>query len=143
MERRHRMDVVHDRLGLPRLDSAPYDIAIFEDDLQAEAVRLRDVAGLTGTVMPGLPREVEPAVGRAETDRAPLTTQGRVEFAVLQRILNSIEMEPKLLADRAKLRHLRKENTSAVVEWRRQTSAGFNRPPANSGGGTTLLDMIP
>ncbi|KAE9020863.1 hypothetical protein PR001_g13494 [Phytophthora rubi] len=47
MERWDRLDVVHDRLHLPRLDSTPYDIAILEDDLQAEAARIQEQTGST------------------------------------------------------------------------------------------------
>ncbi|KAE9266537.1 hypothetical protein PR003_g32091, partial [Phytophthora rubi] len=48
MERRVRLDVVHDRLMLPRLDNTPYDLDILADGLPAEAARLQRCANSDG-----------------------------------------------------------------------------------------------
>ncbi|KAE9311418.1 hypothetical protein PR003_g20022 [Phytophthora rubi] len=142
MERRDRLDVVHDRLGLPRLDSAPYDIAILEDGLHAETDRLQALVGQMGTGPANPPPSPGTTARRGTPVRAPISNHGRVEFTVLSRILNSIEMEPELLSDRSKLRQLLKENTSAVTTWRRTADPQL-KPPIPHGGRADLMAMLP
>ncbi|KAE8887829.1 hypothetical protein PF003_g28140 [Phytophthora fragariae] len=45
MERRARLDVIHDRLRLDTLDRDPYDIAILESGLEVEEERIHTLAG--------------------------------------------------------------------------------------------------
>ncbi|KAE8880511.1 hypothetical protein PF005_g15924 [Phytophthora fragariae] len=52
MERRDRLDIVHDRLQLPRLDNGHYDMDILTRDLPTEAARLQAQAGNPGAGSP-------------------------------------------------------------------------------------------
>ncbi|KAE8962903.1 hypothetical protein PR003_g30658 [Phytophthora rubi] len=132
LERRDRIDVVHDRLGLPRLDSAHYDIAILEDGLSFEETRLQRRAGATqAPERPPSPVRELASDGRV-AGRTPISSHGRVAFQTIRRILDSIQMEPELLADRSKLRQLTKENGTAITAWKRKVLPEFRPPGSHS-----------
>ncbi|KAE9201610.1 hypothetical protein PF005_g14888 [Phytophthora fragariae] len=135
MERRDRLDVVHDRLRLPRLDRVPYDVTILANGLEAEADRLRQVAGLSGNRL--LTAETAPESGQdvSTGTRAPITSYGRAEQPTMLRILDSIRLEPEILADRSKLRQLLKENDVAITAWKRRTQPGHSPPGGHSSQG--------
>ncbi|KAE8969574.1 hypothetical protein PR001_g27369 [Phytophthora rubi] len=142
-ERRDRLDIIHDRLRLPRLDREPYDIAILDSDLQAEANRLHKQAG------PARPASTDAGEGRDRqvpdartTGRAPISTQGRVALQTMQRILDSMDMEPEFISDRSKMRQLQEENDQAAATWRRRLSRARtpDRPPP--GGARDLLATV-
>ncbi|KAL4106603.1 hypothetical protein PRIC1_004650 [Phytophthora ramorum] len=141
LDRRSRLDVIHDRLQLDKLDSVYYDIAILEDGLAEEAARLQLRAEADGDA----PRLVNEQHGADEDDkealRFPISPQGRVALPTYQRILNAIRLEPELLSDRSKLRQLRKENEAAPTNWRQNTKAAF-RPPRGRDEKTDFIKLM-
>jgi hypothetical protein len=136
------LDVVHDRMGLHRLNGEGFDIAHLEAMLGAEGERLQSAAG---SVLSLTASEVTDRVAGERTAsgrRFPIDTHGRVALAQAQRILDSIGLEPELLPDRNKLRQLLQVNAEAVSEWSRKAKAearngGF--PEGRRG----FLDLIP
>ncbi|KAE8960575.1 hypothetical protein PR003_g32323 [Phytophthora rubi] len=77
MERRDRLDVVHARLHLECLDSAPYDIAILERGLGAEAARLQDLAGQIGALDRDRVKSQEQERAQPVEARAPISAHLR------------------------------------------------------------------
>lgn len=142
MEHRRRLDVVHDRLHLPRLDGDGYDMAHLEASLSAEGDRLQQAAG-PDTIVESRYTDTD-GVGSDGTNlpRHPITTSGRVAQPALCRILNSKRLDPELMADRSKLRQLIKENAAAVEEWCRHGPRAV-RPPTQSSGAPTILGLMP
>jgi hypothetical protein len=142
LEHRDRLDVVHDRIGLPRLDAAGFDIAAMEETLSEEGERLQNAAGpVTAAVEAGAEIHTRMQDG-TNGRRFPIDLQGRAALAPVQRILDSIGMEPELMADRAKLRHLLQTNAAAMKDWRRtyMTVRGGTVPQERQTG---LADMMP
>ncbi|KAE8902968.1 hypothetical protein PF005_g25274 [Phytophthora fragariae] len=141
MERRDRLDVVHDRLHLPRLDRAPYDITILADGLGAEADRFCAEAGLSGARALGdAAASPSGSAVRAGT-RAPNTSSGRVEHTTMHRVLDSIRLEPEILADRSKLRQLMKANDAAITAWKKR-AAPEHRPPGEHSSQQEFIMMF-
>lgn len=123
MERRDRLDVIHDRLQIPRLDKESYDIALLEDGLSLEADRLQRAAGPAVCTSPQHATSRGERQSRPAGARSPISPHGRVAHEALTWIFNSIELEPELLADRSKLRQLPRENNLAISRW-------YHRAPA-------------
>ncbi|KAE9317675.1 hypothetical protein PR003_g18419 [Phytophthora rubi] len=119
MERRNRLDIVHDRLQLPRLDSGIYDIGVLETELPDEESRLQRLADPTEDRFSLQQGHVDRDRQQTGNSRAQISTHGRVSIQALQRMLNSRTAEPEQMADRSKLRQLHKENDTAVGTWLR------------------------
>ncbi|KAE8883466.1 hypothetical protein PF003_g32558 [Phytophthora fragariae] len=141
MERRDRLDIVHDRLQLPRLDNGHYDMDILTRDLPTEAARLQAQAGNPGAGSPVGTDPLPSAGHRPVTSTAMISKHGRVSIQALQRILNTRAAEPEHMADRTKLRQLRKENHTALRDWmtRGQHRQQLNLP---AGSTNTLLEVL-
>ncbi|KAE9268531.1 hypothetical protein PF008_g31095 [Phytophthora fragariae] len=139
MERRARLDVVHDRLNLGRMDRDPYDIAILDGVLKAEADKLHALAGTGGGSAHPTGTIVAPDGDSAR--RNPISAQGKVARSTLERILDAINADPELVSDRAKLRHLKEENLSAIKVWLRR---GHTQPrqPQFHGGTDDFLPLM-
>jgi hypothetical protein len=129
MEPRARLDIVHDRLGLPRLNAEGFDMDAMEDGLHGEGGRLQQEAGPPS---PGLGESTRIHDG-ATNRRFPITTQGRAAREPVRRILDSIGLEPELMADRAKLRQLLQANAAAMSDWCHHTEAGRGMPKTPDG----------
>ncbi|KAE9203440.1 hypothetical protein PF005_g14192 [Phytophthora fragariae] len=145
--RRNRLDIVHDRLQLPRLDSGVYDIGVLETELPDEESRLQRLADPTENHLSPQQGHVDSVRQQTGKGRAQISTHGRVSAQTLQRILNSRAAEPEQMTDMSKLRQLHKENDAAVGTWLRLRRQKHLLP---HGGGsstemaellTTLLDQ--
>ncbi|KAE9164582.1 hypothetical protein PF004_g29780 [Phytophthora fragariae] len=138
MERRARLDVIHDRLRLDTLDRDPYDIAILESGLEVEEERIHTLAG-TGSY-DAHPEPAHTTGGAHGSDqRSRISPQGYVVLSTLQRILNAINMDPELVSDRSKFRHLKAENTTAITGWLNQDHSSMRKPQFQG----TSADFLP
>ncbi|KAE9217947.1 hypothetical protein PF004_g14008 [Phytophthora fragariae] len=138
MERRARLDVVHDRLHLEKLGRDPYDIAILESGLTEEEDRLQALPGMSGLVADsGIGTDDDIQARRAKG--GPISPQGKVVLPTLQRILNSINMDPELVFDRSKFRQLKAENYTVIKAWPRQRHAALRQPHFQGGKDDFIL----
>jgi hypothetical protein len=142
MEHRAHLDVVHDRLGLPRLNGDAYDIADLEASL-VEGERNRRAAGPSSLVLAEESRAGGyPSTTMTQATRCPITPQGRVALEPFQRILDSINMEPELLPDRKKLQQLLRANAEALRVWCRK-NARMVGLMATTAGALQMKDIFP
>lgn len=142
MEHRERLDIIHDRLHLPRLDGECIDLVDLEARLGAEGDRLHRVAGPSDTAALSVRTNSGGIMLHTTAKRSPISSHGRAAQAVMGRILDSIRLEPELLADRSKLRQLQHENSTAVTIWVTQVSRDL-RPPTQRGGKYDLMGLMP
>ncbi|KAE8902554.1 hypothetical protein PF005_g25553 [Phytophthora fragariae] len=140
MERRARLDVVHDRLNMDKLDRDPYDIAILESGLAAEEERIQNLAG-SGSYDAHLGAVHAEGGMHGSAKRSRISPQGYVVMPTLQRILNAINMDPELVSDRSKFRQLKAENSTAITEWLTQSHPSLRKPPFK-GAQSDLLPLM-
>lgn len=122
LPRRERLNVIFRRLRMTMLDSEHHDMADLEQQLVKEEQHILRAAGLIvqqpagftegkGTASPG----TQPTwIARASHK---ISYHGRVGEQVYDRILRAPDGEPRILADRTKMRLLHQENDDAVAGW--------------------------
>ncbi|KAE8879708.1 hypothetical protein PF005_g22588 [Phytophthora fragariae] len=99
MEHRERLDIIHDRLCLPRLDGECVDLVELDARLGAEGDRLHRAAGPQVTAALSARSDNGGSLLPINAKRGPISSHGRVAEVVMGRILDSIRLEPELLAD--------------------------------------------